>query len=238
MDLIRSKTSVPSESPLVSRHRLLEMLQESLDCCSSTIITGRAGTGKTILAADFARYCGRRVAWYKVDAPDADLWIFLDYFMKSLMRARPEFGGQAFMRAIWSSPRVNLSILAEAFVDALQQQNEPLLIVIDDLHLIYDADWVVPFLHRLLPLLPAEVHLLILGRSLPPAPLWRLRSKQRLCVIDEPLLAFSSEEAIKLFANYRLSMQQAASSLAQTRGRAAALHTAALQKADFIQEVA
>lgn len=238
MDLIRSKTSVPSEPPLVSRRRLLEMLQESLDCCSSTIIAGRAGTGKTILAADFARFCGRRVAWYKVDAPDADLWIFLDYFVKSLVRARPAFGGESLMRAIWASPRVNLSILAEAFVDALQQQNEPLLIVIDDLHLIYDAEWVVPFLHRILPLLPAEVHLLILGRSLPPAPLWRLRSKQRLCVIDEPLLAFSSDEAVKLFANHGLSAQQAASALAQTRGRAAALHTIALQKAGFVQEVA
>jgi LuxR family maltose regulon positive regulatory protein len=238
MDLIRSKTSVPSESPLVSRRRLLEMLQESLDCCNSTIIAGRAGTGKTILAADFARYCGRRVAWYKVDAPDADLWIFLDYFVKSLVRARPAFGGESLMRAIWASPRVNLSTLAEAFVDALQQQNEPLLIVIDDLHLIYDADWVVPFLHRMLPLLPAEVHLLILGRSLPPAPLWRLRSKQRLCVIDEPLLAFSSDEAIKLFANYGLNVQQATSALTQTRGRAAALHTIALQNTGFVQEVA
>lgn len=238
MDLIRSKTSIPSESPLVPRRRLLEILQSSLDCCNSTIITGRAGTGKTILAADFARYCGRRVAWYKVDAPDADLWIFLDYFVKSLVRTRPEFGGEALMRAIWASPRVNLSTLAETFVDALQQQNDPLLIVIDDLHLIYDADWVVPFLHRMLPLLPAEVHLLILGRSLPPAPLWRLRSKQRLCVIDEPLLAFSSEEAVKLFANYGLSSQQAAIALAQTRGRATALHTAALRSADFAQVVA
>jgi LuxR family transcriptional regulator, maltose regulon positive regulatory protein len=238
MDLIRSKTSVPNESPLVPRRRLLEMLQESLNCCNSTIITGRAGTGKTILAADFARYCGRRVAWYKVDAPDADLWIFLDYFMKSLVRTRPEFGGEALMRAIWASPRVNLSTLAEAFVDALQQQNDPLLIVIDDLHLIYDADWVVPFIHRMLPLLPVEVHLLILGRSLPPAPLWRLRSKQRLCVIDEPLLAFSTDEAIKLFANYGLSAQQAAVALVQTRGRAAALHTVALQNTDVAHVVA
>jgi ATP/maltotriose-dependent transcriptional regulator MalT len=63
------------------------------------------------------------------------------------------------------------------------------VLVIDDLHLIYDADWIVPFFHRLLLLLPAKTHMLILGRSLPPEPIWRLRSKQRLFVITEQMLA-------------------------------------------------
>jgi len=237
MDLIRSKTSIPSDEPVVYRRRLLEMLQESLDCCNSTIVTGRAGTGKTMLVADFARQCGRGVAWYKVDAPDADLWAFLNYFVESLARACPGFCGESLIQMIRGAARINLSTLAEAFVDALQKQEKPLLIVIDDLHLIYDAEWVVPFLHRLLPLLPAEVHLLILGRSLPPAPLWRLRSKQRLCVIDEQLLTFNPDEAIRLYACYGLSAQQANSALAQTRGRAAALHLAAMRGANATEEI-
>ena len=241
MDLLRSKTSIPSEAPLVYRRRLLEVLQESLDCCNSTVMTGRAGTGKTMLGADFARYCGRRVAWYKVDAPDADLRIFLNYFVKSLTQACPGFSGDALIEMLQvsqPSSRINLSTLAEAFVDALQKQDQLLLIVLDDLHLIYDADWVVPFLHRLLPLLPAEVHLLILARSLPPAPLWRLRSKQRLCVIEEQLLAFTPEETAKLFACYGVIAQQANLAWAQTRGRAAALHTVALRFAERVKEVA
>jgi LuxR family maltose regulon positive regulatory protein len=241
MNLLRSKTSIPGEVPLINRRRLLEMLQESLECCSSTVLTGRAGTGKTILGAEFARRCGRRVAWYKVDAPDADLWAFLNYFVKSLAQACPMFGDDALMQmvhALQSSAKNNLSTLAEAFVDALQKQDQPLMIVIDDLHLIYDADWVVPFLHRLLPLLPAEVHLLILARSLPPAPLWRLRSKQRLCVLEEQLLAFTADEAVRLFAAYGLGAQQAKLALAQTRGRAAALHAAALRAAQVMKEVA
>lgn len=241
MDLLRGKTSIPGDAPLVSRRRLLEMLDESLDCCSSTIVTGRAGAGKTMLGADFARRCGRRVAWYKVDAPDADLWVFLNYFVTSLSQACPGLFNDTLaqvMRTLRSSAGNNLSTLAEAFVDALQKQDQPLLIVIDDLHLIYDADWVVPFLHRLLPLLPEEVHLLIMARSLPPAPLWRLRSKQRLCVIEEQLLAFTMEEAARLFSCYGLNATQARLALAQTRGRAAALHNAALQGAERIKEVA
>lgn len=241
MDLMRSKTSIPNDVPLVCRRRLLKVLQESLNCCNSTVVTGRAGTGKTMLGADFARYCGRRVAWYKVDATDADLWIFLNYFVKSLTQACPGFSVDSLIQMrqmLHPSSRINLSTLAEAFVDALQKQDQPLLIVIDDLHLIYDADWVVPFLHRLLPLLPAEVHLLILTRSLPPAPLWRLRSKQRLCVIEEQLLAFTPEEAAKLFACYGANAQQANLAMAQTRGRAAALHAVALRFVERIREVA
>lgn len=238
MKLIYSKTVIPVESSQVYRRRLIEALQDSLSCCNSTIITGRAGTGKTVLAADFARRCGRRVAWYKVDAPDAKLSVFLNYFVESLTNAHADFNGEALRQILISPTKNNLVKLAEAFVDALQEHKDPLLIVIDDLHLIYDADWVVPFLHRLLPLLPAEVHLLILGRSLPPAPLWRLRSKQRLCVIDEQALAFSPEETAKLFAGYRISTQQVGIALAQTRGRASSLHALACRMAEVMQEVA
>jgi ATP/maltotriose-dependent transcriptional regulator MalT len=95
------------------------------------------------------------------------------------------------------------------------------------LHLIYDADWVIPFFHRLLLLLPAEIHMLILGRGLPPAPMWRLRSKQRLFVITEQMLAFTQSEAEELFSGYGLGAEDASSALKRTSGRAADLHAAA-----------
>ncbi|MCI0390692.1 MAG: AAA family ATPase [Acidobacteria bacterium] len=211
----------------MSRGRLLATLEEGLNSHSTTLIIGRAGTGKTILAMDFARRCGRRVAWYKVDAPDADIRLFLHYLVASIAKERPAFGEKLLAHFTDSSDETSLSMLAEMFVYDLQKQDEPLLVVIDDLHLVYDADWVVPFFHRLLPLLPAEVHLLILGRSLPPAPLWRLRSKQRLCVIDEAALAFTRHEAEALFATYGPNAEQARAAWIQTRGRAAALFTEA-----------
>jgi LuxR family maltose regulon positive regulatory protein len=118
----------------------------------------------------------------------------------------------------------DIPVLAEAFVyELLERRGEPLLIVIDDLHLVYDAEWVVPFFRRLLPLLPAEAHMLITGRSLPPAPLWRMRSKQTLCVIEEPTLSFTELEAKRLFASYGLTDAQAIAALKQTRGRASTL---------------
>jgi ATP/maltotriose-dependent transcriptional regulator MalT len=137
---------------------------------------------------------------------------------------RPDFGQQALLTMVETAALEDIPVLAEAFVyELLEQKGESLLIVVDDLHLVYDAEWVVPFFRRLLPLLPAEAHMLITGRSLPPAPLWRMRSKQTLCVIEEPTLSFTELEAKRLFASYELTEAQASAALKQTRGRAATL---------------
>jgi ATP/maltotriose-dependent transcriptional regulator MalT len=64
---------------------------------------------------------------------------------------------------------------------------------------------------------------LILARSLPPAPLWRLRSKQSLDVIEEGALAFTPAEAEELFASYGLSAAEAGQAWEQSHGRAVTL---------------
>jgi LuxR family maltose regulon positive regulatory protein len=222
--LILDKISVPAELPRLSRPRLLNRLQHSLASCNLSIINGRAGTGKTILGADFARTCGRRVAWYKVDASDSDPLIFLQYLIASINRVRPGFCHAWVAELPARVVEDGIPQLAESFVyELLREANEPLLIVIDDLHLVYDADWVVPFFARLAPLLPAEAHLMLLGRILPPAPLWRMRSKQTLSVIDETTLAFTPEESKRLFDSYGIAESQMADALQKSHGRAALL---------------
>jgi ATP/maltotriose-dependent transcriptional regulator MalT len=64
---------------------------------------------------------------------------------------------------------------------------------------------------------------MLLGRSLPPTPLWRMRSKQTLCVLEEESLAFTLEEARALYASYGLPCAGADAALRETRGRAATL---------------
>jgi LuxR family maltose regulon positive regulatory protein len=232
MQLILDKIRTPDEQPTVSRTRLLKVLEESLRSCTSTVVNGRAGTGKTRLAIDFARSCGRLVAWYKVDAADSDLRIFFQYLVESVRRQRPDFGHEALARLLDETATVeDVPLLAEAFVyELLESGSQPLLIVIDDLHLVYDAEWVVPFFRRLLPLLPTDAHMLITGRSLPPAPLWRMRSKQMLCVVEEPMLAFTEEEAKRLFASYGLPEREVKEALDETHGRAAVLDAMARLK--------
>jgi LuxR family maltose regulon positive regulatory protein len=221
VQVIPEKITPPAELPRVSRERLLRTLAESVEGCNSTILAGRAGTGKTMLAADFARRSGRRVAWYKLDAPDSELSVFLRHLCASLSKARPSFGGETLERLGVVADDVPLAV--EYLVYELSESSEPVLVVIDDLHLVYDAEWVVPFFRRWLPLLPREVHVMLLGRSLPPTPLWRMRSKQTLCVLEEETLAFTLEEARALYASYGLPAASAPAALGETRGRAATL---------------
>jgi LuxR family transcriptional regulator, maltose regulon positive regulatory protein len=237
MKIIPDKITIPTEAPRVCRHGLIDTLRENLKSCHATVINGRAGTGKTMLAVDFVRRRVARAAWYKVDAPDMSLPVFIEYLVASVARVRPGFGRQTLdcQARLFGTGRTevggefNIAALAEAYVYDLERQAEPLVLVIDDLHLIYDADWVAPFLHRLLLLLPAEMHMLILGRGLPPTPMWRLRSKQRLFVINEHMLAFTQTEAEELFSGYGLGAEEASLALLRTGGRAAGLYAAAIQ---------
>jgi LuxR family transcriptional regulator, maltose regulon positive regulatory protein len=223
MQLIIDKISRPLETPIV-RTRLLDQLHRSLASATCTIISGRAGTGKTALAADFAASCERRVAWYKVDAPDAELSVFFDYLAASIGEQRPGFNQRAIRKLAPGVAPADIPLFSERFVfELIDDESEPLLIVIEDLHHVCDTAWLVPFLERFLQLAPPDVHILITSRTLPPAPLWRMRSKQTLEVIDEDSLAFTREETVELFESHGLSRQLAYLAFDRTNGRAGAL---------------
>jgi ATP/maltotriose-dependent transcriptional regulator MalT len=85
------------------------------------------------------------VAWYKVDAPEAELEVFFQYLLASIGKQRPGFGG-TLMPLVKALGPEQISLLAEAFVYELAEGNaDPLLIVVEDLHLVCDSDWLVPF---------------------------------------------------------------------------------------------
>ena len=223
-ELVIEKISRPLIDPRIARPRLLEILTQSLSACAASVISGRAGTGKTALAVDFSLKCGRPTSWYKVDSPESELRVFFHYLVASIQKQRPGFGKQTLNKSGAAITPAEGPSLAEAFVYELaEREGDPLLIVIEDLHLICDSEWLVPFFRRLLPLLPSDVHMLITSRTMVPAPLWRMRSKQMLVVVDEETLAFSRTEAGELFKSYGLNNEQASIALDHTRGRAAAL---------------
>src|SRR5215475_13027339 len=98
MKIIASKITIPHETPCVCRQGLLDTLRENLESRHATVINGRAGTGKTMLAVDFVKRCVGRVAWYKVDAPEMSLPLFMEYLVASVACVRPGFGSQTLER--------------------------------------------------------------------------------------------------------------------------------------------
>jgi ATP/maltotriose-dependent transcriptional regulator MalT len=229
--LLAEKICLPKIAAEIKRPRLITHLEKSLEQFSSTLVTGRFGTGKTTLAAEFANRKNDAVAWYKIETTDVDWKVFLDYLAESL---RP-FRADAELLQNYDlefNKSENLSVTETVAAQfAMIDTNKPLLIVLDDLHSVFDADWFAEFFNALLSLPTPNVRLLLLARSAPPFPLWRLRSKHVLDVVDEKLLAFTVPETIELFDKYQLSENAARVAHKRTYGRIAKLKEIAEKKA-------
>src|SRR5258705_12963485 len=140
MQLIVDKISRPLQTPLV-RTRLRAMLDRSLGSGICTIISGRAGTGKTTLAAGFAASCNRRVAWYKVDAPDSEFGVFMDYLAASIGQQRPGFNEHAIRSAAPKGKSAEILLFSVRFVfELIDEVSEPLVIVIEALLRVLDTE--------------------------------------------------------------------------------------------------
>lgn len=224
LKLFADKLCVPPIAARVERPRLTVHLENSLEQFSATLIAGRAGTGKTALAADYARRADYNVAWYKVETADGDWRVFYSYLAASLNQfctVSPAFSNIA------AEPRARTFVapMTESLTSqiALGATEKPLLIVLDDLHSVFDARWFTEFFYSFVLSLPAAVDLLLIARATPPLPLWRLRSKQVLGILDEKLLAFTLEETIELFKGCKLSAGAARAAHKRAYGRIAKL---------------
>lgn len=218
--LFADKLCVPIVAEPIARPRLTEHLEKSLAQFSATIIAARAGTGKTVLAADYARQSAPCVAWYKVETADSDWKVFSRYLSASLDLNCADADSQSDAAGMEVSAASES--LAAQFVHAAEEK--PVLIVLDDLHSIFDAGWFGEFFNSFVPLLAPNVRLLLIARTLPPLQqLWRLRSKQILGVMDEKLLSFTQDETIEFFRNHKLSPTEARSAHKSAYGKIARL---------------
>lgn len=204
--IFAEKLRMPRFEGIMARPRLDEILHRSCSQCGAALISGRAGTGKTIAAANFAsRYSN--VAWYTVESADSDWEVFSHYLNAALMKTN--VFGQCDV-SIMETPEAPEDEKVSRFVTDLFSQTllpaeSPLLIVLDDIQHLFDAHWFNEFFAQLIYSLVPDIHLVMLCRSKPPLPLWRMRSKQRLNVIDEKLLAFTQEEAESFYKGHGLS---------------------------------
>src|SRR5213594_4752 len=118
---IQEKITVPPDGLRISRSRLLQVLDGHIASYNATIINGRAGTGKTMLAADLAWHVQRVVAWYKVDAADSDLATFCEYLAETLKLHRPSIVPERLLRLTETLEGDRADLLAEAFVFQLTE---------------------------------------------------------------------------------------------------------------------
>ena len=211
--LFGEKMRIPETGRFISRPRLNTLLEKSCAQTGATLVCGRAATGKTVLAADFARSY-KKVAWYQIDSTETDWHLFARYFAAVFEEDFAEYrdaGDEVLL------------FVEKLLLKVAGRSEEPVLIVLDDVHNVFDAEWFAEFFVSLLYSLAPNLHLLLLSRVKPPQPLWRLRSKQVLGVVDEKLLAFNLDETRQFLRRHKIPVVQAARAHAQTFGRISAL---------------
>lgn len=186
-----------------------------------TLVTANAGAGKTTLVADFVRAHAPRFVWYQLDHTDADPAVFLSYIAHGIRQFVPDFG-QATLAYLRQSP-AEVGQRPERAVDALlnealDQIEQPLVLVLDDYHHLGAAEAVHTAVDRILAYQPDVLHTIIVSRDAPPLQLAKLRSQGALSIIDRNDLLFTDEETKVLF-NEVFGLEITAEQLAEFRER-------------------
>jgi len=199
--LVLAKLQMPAVREHLDREWLVGLLERSRKNSSATMLIGRAGSGKTVLAADFVKRT-KDQSWYSIDSSDTDWTSFQRYFRAAVVRenGRRKRGRRSSVQAEAGFSPSPIELFADVTAALeLSGQDWPSVIVLDGIHHLYDCRWFPEFFSLFVASIPHKSHAVMIGRSRPAAPVWRMRSKQVLNVIDEKLLAFSLPETQELF---------------------------------------
>lgn len=172
-----------------------------------TLITAQAGSGKTTLAATLAGdLLPATPAWISLDEGDDDLGIVLHLLWMALDPVLPS--GCPSLRDLLSA---GLPAVADArqavgvlINDLLAADPEPVLLVLDDLHVITDPD-ALTALGYLLDHAPAHLRVLATARTEPRVGIARRRTHGRLTEVGVADLRFDADRATTLL-NDRLEL--------------------------------
>jgi len=224
---------VPPVAPAryVVREHLLGPLRVAVEDprVALVLLSAAAGAGKTTLLGALADEFGHRrdqdVAWLQVDAVDRDPSRFWSGVAAALDRVRPGIAevvaGAA--RATGGAGEATVPVLVN-----LLDAGSPLLIVLDDLHLV-DSPTVHDGLTLLLDRLPPQVTVAIGSRTDPPLRLGRLRVRGRMIELRTDDLRFQVAEASAMLGTaHGLDTAQIEQVCRRTEGWAAGLVLAGL----------
>jgi LuxR family maltose regulon positive regulatory protein len=235
----RAPPDVPMETKLhapsvrkewVERRELVSVLAGA--DAKLVLVEAPAASGKTTLVAQWRASTSedRPFAWVSLDHGDDDLGRLWWYLVHALQRACPGFGGDEILRAL----RVQLPDITDnlmpILVNELAALQTPVVIVLDDYHVIKERSCHEQTAFLLLHL-PPSVTLVIITRADPPLPLARLRAAGEMVEIRMRELRFAPEDAAVLVrdvSGVELSEPDLAVLLERTEGWPGGLYLAAL----------
>jgi LuxR family maltose regulon positive regulatory protein len=229
-ELLWSKLAAPApRAGLIPRADLLSLLQAGLGA-KLYLLEAPAGFGKTTLLAQWQGAAGGgRVAWVSLDEGDNDPTRFWVYVVEALRTVEPDVGAAALQALRRPSVELNQAVLP-SLLNELSAISAPLVLVLDDYHLVIEAGCHQTF-GSFLDHLPAGVHVVLATRVDPPLQLARMRARAELVELRVADLQFTGEEAAALLngvMGLRLSAEDVERLVERTEGWAAGLVLAGL----------
>lgn len=230
-ELVTSKLFIPPlRSNLVPRPRLAQILNEGLRTKRKlTLVSAPAGFGKTTLVVAWLKQIDIPAAWLSLDEDDNDLPRFLAYLAAAVQQVDEEIG-TSLRSALQAPQRPPIEKLLTALLNEIAIRTQPLILVLDDYHLLTDAS-VLAAMEFLLQHQPPQLHLVLTTREDPDLPLARLRARDQLYEIRAGDLRFTEQETgafLRGVMGLDLSKQDVAELEDRTEGWAAGLQLAGL----------
>ena len=214
--LLQTKLRLPPLQPkLVLRPRLLDQLDAALHC-RLILLCAPAGFGKSTLLTTWLHGLNRPVAWLALDEADDEPLRFWRYLIGALDGAVDGLTHE--LAPLLHAPESGTNNrLLTALVNRLANLPTPLILALDDYHLLTDST-----IHRgiafLLDHLPQQLQLVISSRSDPPLPLPRLRARNQLLELRTADLRFLPGESAR-FLRERMGLTLAETEIAQLEAR-------------------
>lgn len=236
--LLATKLSVPPyRATTVSRPRLMAQLDLALEH-ALTLLLASTGFGKTTALSSWWHYRQTQpepdsgsssLAWLSLDEADSDPSRFLAYLIGAVQQADSQLG-QAAWQHLQQSGDSEAETVLTLLINELHQRSTPLILILDDYHLI-DTPTVHELLTFLLQNQPPPLHLILASRVEPPLPLARLRMRGHLLQLDTADLRFNLTETTTFF-NQTMDSQLSSDAIItlenRTEGWVAGLQLAAL----------
>ncbi|GIP26321.1 hypothetical protein J23TS9_14510 [Paenibacillus sp. J23TS9] len=161
--LILTKLRIPQLlDQSVPRPHLLERMNQGVNR-KATFIIAPAGYGKTTLVSDWVNQLDASIGWLSLDDKDNDLIRFWQYATKAVEQALGHSSGPLHLAAGTLSPGQYEPFLV-ALLNELNVLREPLVLVLDDWHVIRDKN-IIASVSYFLEYLPSLVHICFVSRT-------------------------------------------------------------------------
>lgn len=210
----RTKIIVPRRrANLLSRHRLLDLLQRQFRSHTLVLVSAPAGYGKTSLLIDVAHRVSMPACWFTIETPERDLQRFLAYCIAAIAERFPDFGRQSHAAlnsdTTITSNTAQLDRLITTIVNEIYETiSEEFIFVLDDYHLVESSESINHFVSQFIQSVDSTVHLAIASRTLLSLPdLSYMIARSQVAGVSLEELRFRSDEIQALISqNYGITI--------------------------------